>query len=31
MLTEALELEVFQPDELLAGKDKVVVLGQERG
>ncbi|MBV8135062.1 MAG: nuclear transport factor 2 family protein [Deltaproteobacteria bacterium] len=30
MLTEALELEAFQPDEFIAGKDKVVVLGHER-
>jgi uncharacterized protein len=30
ILTEALELEIFQPDEFIAGKDKVVVL-HERG
>jgi len=31
MLSEALKLEVFQPDEFIAGKDMVVVLGHEGG
>lgn len=29
-LVEALEVEVFQPDEFIAGGDSVVVLGHER-
>jgi uncharacterized protein len=30
MLFEALEFEIFQPDEFIAGGDQVVVLGHER-
>jgi uncharacterized protein len=30
ILAEALEIEIFQPDEFLADGDKVVVLGHER-